>query len=317
MVLPEDECENTMQHDISPIDGSDNIWDGAVDSADAPFLTSWVNDLGLTQADRGILCDGRCLTASHMSAACKLLRGQFPLQNGLIDTHILSHKEGYNSNPNKFVQIIFVSPNHWACLSNNMSKSGIVELYDSMHTTPMEGDSILSQACKIMQPLKLSTLIIQVVNVSVQKGGTDCGLHAIAMAMDLCSNVDPFAVDYVNDMRKQLRCCFEEGLLSQFQSEPSGRKDRVLKILSVNLYCVCRQPERGPMACCDECNTWYHPGCIYIPQEVIQDEDDLIPWSCPSCEFCQFSCTRKLKIILCRCFQQKDKELSIERKWIG
>ena len=211
---------------------------------------------------------------------------QFPLQNGLVDTHILSHKEGYNSSSNGFVQLIFVSPNHhWACLSNSVSEPCVVELYDSMHTTPIEDGSIVSQACKIMQSRKLSKLIIQVVNVSIQEGGTNCGLHAIAMAMDLCNNVDPFTVFYVkHQMRKHLCCCFEEGLLSPFQSLPIERKARVLKTLTFNLYCVCRQPERGQMACCDECDTWYHPGCIYIPQEVVEDGEDLIPWSCPSCE---------------------------------
>ncbi len=76
------------------------------------------------------------------------------------------------------MQLIFVSPNHWACLSNSVSDPCVVELYDSMHTTPIEDGSIVSQACKIMESRKLSKLIIQVVKVSIQEGGTNCGLHA-------------------------------------------------------------------------------------------------------------------------------------------
>ena len=287
IVTPEDELDSILLHDISPIDGGDTMWDGSIDSADVPFLTDWVKDLGLTQADCAILIEGRCLTASHMSAASKLLRGQFPHQNGLVDTSVLSHKRSYDSNPYGFVQIIFVAPNHWACLSNKFASSNTVDLYDSLHTTPTKDGSIVLLTCRILQSLKLTKLSIRVVNVSVQEDGTDCGLHAIAMAMDLCCDVDPFLLDYENvnrGMRKHLSCCFEERMLSQFPSQPIEREDRLLGTVHIDLYCVCRQPEHGQMACCDECDTWYDPGCIYIPEDVLGDENDLIPWSCPSCE---------------------------------
>lgn len=140
------------------------------------------------------------------------------------------------------------------------------------------------------------------------------------MAMDPCSNVDPFSVNYVNDMRKHLHCCFEEGLLSKFQIEPSGRKYWVLKTLSVNLYCMCRQPERGPMACC---NTWYHPGCIYIPylRRLLKIKMISFPaWAALLVSFVDsfmYMYICKLNVTLCRCFQQKDEEPSIEHKWTG
>ena len=285
-----DEVDSLLitNNDISPIDvdGAGSAWGNLSDSAEVPFLTGWVKNLGLTQADRGVLIEGRCLTATHMSAASKLLCGQFPLQNGLIDTSILSNKQSYSSNPNSFVQIVFVSPNHWACVSNKFSTSGTVDLYDSMHTTPIQGDSIVLQVCKIMQSLKLSKLHIRVVNVSLQEGGTDCGLHAIAMAVDLCSDLDPFAIDYMTDeMRNHLCHCFEEGIILQFPSKIIQRESRVLRTVDIELYCVCRQPEHGQMACCDEFDTWYHPGCIFILENVLNDESDLVPWRCPSCEF--------------------------------
>ena len=111
------------------------------------------------------------------------------------------------------------------------------------------------QVRKIMQSLKLSKLHIRVVNVSLQESGTDCGFHAIAMAMDLCSDLDPFAMDYMSDEMRNHHC-FEEGIF----------KESVEFLGQLILSCiVCRQPEHGQMACCDECDTWYHPGCIFIP----------------------------------------------------
>ncbi len=49
MFSPGGEFENSLRqcHNISPIDRSDNMWDGAIDSSDAPFLTGWVKDLKL------------------------------------------------------------------------------------------------------------------------------------------------------------------------------------------------------------------------------------------------------------------------------
>ena len=184
--------------------------------------------------------------------------------------------------------ILFTLPPNTTHLSQPLDKGvfGPFKIYwrQVCHDFRVSHPGRVVMACRILQLTKLS---IRVVNVSVQEDGTDCGLHAIAMAMDLCCDVDPFLLDYENvnrRMRKHLSCCFEERMLSQFPSQPIEREDRLLGTVHIDLYCVCRQPEHGQMACCDECDTWYHPGCIYIPEDVLGDENDLIPWSCPSCE---------------------------------
>ena len=72
------------------------------------------------------------------------------------------------SDSDGFVQIVHISPGHWACLSNKFSSEGNVELFDSLHTVPKEGDTIFFQACSIVhtpEPSMLSTLDIKKVAV--------------------------------------------------------------------------------------------------------------------------------------------------------
>ena len=112
---------------------------------DSPELTSWI---GLSIADETTLVCGKWLSANHISAANRLLRAQFPSQNGLQDTCVLQQKGTWSDG---FVQIIFISHGHWACISNKYSSLGIVALFDSLHTVPSEDGSIVQQVCSILR----------------------------------------------------------------------------------------------------------------------------------------------------------------------
>ena len=101
-------------------------------------FTEWVHNLRLSMLERDTLCSGGLLTATHISAANSLLRKRFKLQNGLQDSHYLAVKQEWNSAPEDFVQIIFIKPGHWSCLSNRFCTRNVVELFDSMHTEPTE-----------------------------------------------------------------------------------------------------------------------------------------------------------------------------------
>ena len=117
------------------------------------LLTQWIGSLGLSVHEKCILESTACLTANHISAASKLLKSQFPSQNGLQDMSYLLQKSVWNSSPHTFVQIIFVNPNHWACLSNIFSEANTIDLYDSALTIPSVDGSILKQASLILHEL--------------------------------------------------------------------------------------------------------------------------------------------------------------------
>ena len=102
-----------------------------------------------------------------MSAANCLLRAQFLTQKGLQDTCVLKQSGRWSSAPDGFIQILYVSSSHWACVSNKFSFPGSVDLFDSMHTVPAEDGTILMQVCSILRT-PMPTVTINVVNVGRQ-----------------------------------------------------------------------------------------------------------------------------------------------------
>lgn len=257
-------------------------------SADEPHYVSWVKDLGLSMLDKEELVKGRWLSANHISAGQRLLRQTYPHQHGLQDTCKLSQKKWLDV-PQEFVQVIYVAPDHWACLTNKFTtNTSSVELYDSMHTLPGEQSSIVKQACAILKAPE-SSVTINVVNVQRQREASDCGLFALAMATDLCQQVDPVNLYYHQDqMRAHLKECFEQSNITPFPSTLNSKKnnERVVSSTEVEIYCLCRQPEVLPMIECDNCKTWYHADCASVSEHVLEtlDEDTSLKWFCTTCE---------------------------------
>ena len=204
-----------------------------------PSLTGWTDDLSLH--DQRVLQDNGWLSANHISAANKLMLKAFPQQNGLQDT-FLAKKMSWPSIPKDFVQIIHVGDCHWACLSNKLCKEdNIVELYDSLHMKP--GDTVQEQVSTIMN-CEAATIIIRVMNIERQWSGHACGLYAIAAAVDLCLGNDPCLSLYDEEnMRNHLELCFRKRAIAQFPQQFRDTSQRVLKEISVPVYCICRYPD--------------------------------------------------------------------------
>ncbi len=259
-------------------------FNSSVTEINNPFFVEWVHDLGLSMADRDTLVNGKQLTANHIAAATKLLKKQFPYQNGLQDSHYVAENR-WEGGVDGFVQIIFVSYGHWACLSNKLSKNCDVELFDSMLTAPIEGESIVGQACSILKSKK-QNVTVDVVGVQTQVGGADCGLFAISMAFDICSGVDPFSQEVIQErMRDHLVSCLERGDMSSFPKVPRksmDRRTRIINSVSVEIFCVCRGVEEGKMVMCDVCEEWFHSHCVSIPPKVFRNYSP--SWTCPTCK---------------------------------
>lgn len=153
-----------------------------------PQLLTWKAKFGLTEVEKQILQDGKWLNSSIIAADCKLLKMFFPEQNGLEDTCTLTYKQ---CNPESFVQILYVNGNHWLCVSNKLTHNQSVEMFDSLHTVPVEDGEIVFQVVGILAPTSYS-FEIDLVNMQLQYRASDCGLYAIAYAFDLCAGKDPF-----------------------------------------------------------------------------------------------------------------------------
>ena len=83
------------------------------DSGSAPAgEVHWVEELGLKSQDKLILSTGEWLTDLYVAAANKLLKRQYPHQNGLQDTLALADQCRFRSSPTDFVQIVNISRSH-------------------------------------------------------------------------------------------------------------------------------------------------------------------------------------------------------------
>ena len=213
------------------------------------------------------------------------MKCQFPSQNGLQDTCVLRQGRVWPSTADNFVQIIHISPGHWACLSNKFSSAGQVDLYDSLHTRPEEDGTIVPQACLILHSSE-PQITIRVVNVGLQQGTNDCGLFSIAMAYDLCCEVDPSTKLYMQDrMRSHLHSCFNNKQMKPFPSCNTNTAMTVIYNLTVKVYCICRMSEGSEfMVRCDSCSEWYHGDCVTVPQEIRENESNEVVWQCPRCQ---------------------------------
>lgn len=73
-----DERSSFVQHPIN------------VDKYEEPPMSFWIKDLGLHMKDKNAICSGGWLNDRHLSAMNKLLRAQFPSQEGLQDSLLLA-----------------------------------------------------------------------------------------------------------------------------------------------------------------------------------------------------------------------------------
>lgn len=260
-----------------------------IKSSDDAFKT-WSHELHLSEHDRKTLLSHAWLSSNHISAAQTLLKSMYPNQNGLKDTIYLFDKLKWESNIEKFVQIINIDGYHWAVVSNKFSlEVNTVQVYDSLMLD--SSDSVIEQIYTILKCSE-SSFKIQLMNVQLQKLPDSCGLFAIAMAQDLCRNKDPCYRSYEEGlMRNHLAKCFQEKQLTKFPRDvkPRSFHRQIIMVKEVLVYCICRYSDDtthfGDMAMCDSCNEWFHQECLNIPKEEFarmkeRENEDFI---CPFC----------------------------------
>ena len=237
----------------------------------------WIKDLSLFVSDRQSLMSGDWLTDAIINCAQKLLKESYPLMGGLQMT-TLGENLAYTIQRNEFVQIINVRKNHWITVTNIGCISSHIKVYDSIPSGNISSRAIQEICAMIFSDAKEITLNFP--PVQSQRGGSDCGLFAIAFATTLCTGFDPVHLLYnQHSFRSHLLDCINKRCITQFPCTMFERQ-RLQSIppLMVSIYCLCRQPEGGRMARCDQCQEWYHEECVSLPKDISS-----IEWYCPIC----------------------------------
>ena len=159
--------------------------------------------------------DGGCrLNDQHINHAQAMIKCQFSLEGLQCTLFQNSQQPPFNE-----LQIIHSRGNHWIVASSLLSERGYVNVYDSLY------DSVDEDTQKTIKFLfKDESIKVKMSKVQKQHVGDDCGLFAIANAVQLAKKCDPSQVKYHQyQMRSHLINCFEKGKMTTFPIQPSKK----------------------------------------------------------------------------------------------
>ena len=121
-------------------------------------------------------------------------------------TTVMNTNGGFEYCPCEALQIIHTGAHHWILLSSLKRE---VKIYDSLNTTPTE--ATLNAIRQLYSPDESMPPFVQH-KCHKQVGGTDCGVFAVAYAVDLLLGNDPSTIKYdQSKMRDHLMSCLENG----------------------------------------------------------------------------------------------------------
>ena len=198
-----------------------------------------INSIRLTNEDKETLMTKEWLNDNHISAAQSLLKQQHPDVSGLQPS-TLQYTQMFDVHSNReFVQCLNLADNHWTTVSTVGCVPGVVNVYDSLNyglTT-----SIKRTIANLVHTDK-PTITIQRAPMQLQRGGSDCGLFAIASATAICNGQSPENIQFdQSQMRPHLLKCLEDKLLMPFPSTiyiAPRRRPRNTSCERIHVYCT-------------------------------------------------------------------------------
>ena len=160
--------------------------------------------------------------------------------------------------------------NHWILTS---AKDNEVCIYDSLYKKGGIGRLLTLQIAKAYGGSlgtgkdRHKVLKVRQVPVQQQTGCVDCGLFAIAYAMEICQGRRAERANFKQKiMRNHLfKCISKQKMLSfpKIKLETVIRKPKMSKVISIELFCFCNMPESydQKMVQCCKCYEWIHFAC--------------------------------------------------------
>ena len=146
----------------------------------------WVSNdaYNLSCRDRDVVLSRReWLTDKIICAAQMILLQLFPNMAGLQHP-TLQKVFAFQVHSGEFVQIIHVRNSHWCVLSTVGCQEGVVHVYDSLYKTLSKE---IVRLITSMVHVPSSELKVVMMDVEKQSNGSDCGVLAIAYALNPCS----------------------------------------------------------------------------------------------------------------------------------
>jgi hypothetical protein len=171
---------------------------------------NWIPDLSLYDKDLEVIERGSWIPDEIMDAASFLLRREFAHVSGLESASL--SRLGFWYNPYEGIQFHNQNETHWILSS---SLNGKIQIFDSLKgitVTP----NLQRQVTQLYSP-DGNSITLEVVDVQQQYGGSDCGLFAIAFAIDLLMGNDVSSIQYDQaKFRTHLRSCIDNRRITPF-----------------------------------------------------------------------------------------------------
>ena len=234
----------------------------------------------LNNSEIGEIQNGGMLNDKHIKAALDLIKEMNPSIEGLQDP-ILGSKLQFDVSKGKFIQILHDGCIHWITVSNILTEN--IDIFDSLYRRVTE--SVKMQIASICMCEK-NEIQMHIRPFQKQRGGTDCGLFAIASAVTLSLGRNPSHYHYEQALlRSHLVECFNKRQMSEFPAVILSELVLNGNFIRVPVYCVCRLPDNKQerMICCINCNEWYHQTCLSVSRSVFEDKNLSYKWICSKC----------------------------------
>ncbi|XP_019616298.1 PREDICTED: uncharacterized protein LOC109463869 [Branchiostoma belcheri] len=234
--------------------------------------------VNLSAGDKAVLTNNEMLTDDLIQAAQRLLHHQYPALQGLEAPTVGLCEDGFAKMTGKGLQIHHNRRAHWVLSSY---ADGQVRLYDSIGadmTASLQVQLYQTYAAFADQERNILTIILP--EVHRQKNVFDCGLFAIAWAVDIAQGQDVSSIAYDDrEMRSHLEKCFKQGRLTPFPQLTNRRKKVGLtRVSRISLVCCCKQEEGlGRIEACRACQRIFHVSCL----PVCPPSDGT--WKCGDC----------------------------------
>ena len=167
------------------------------------------------------------------------------------------------------------------CVYSN--RTGDINVADSLVSMNLLINGLVQIAKLYSNSVVDSALRLRRLSVQQQNGFQDCGLFAIAFAVEVCLGHNPEDSSFAQElMRQHLMKCLSIGTMQSFprmaspalMPKPSGG------FLTVKVFCVCKLPAQfdTDMIACDVCDKWFHCSCVSVHPVNTPKY-----WECPDC----------------------------------
>ena len=213
------------------------------------------------------------LTDKHIDHAQWLLSKQFPDSKGLHSVLAFGSKPPKVQKGDKdFVQILHVGGNHWVTVTNIGCQENRIKVFDSLRQKLSKKEKQKLCSClAVLLNTSLSNMVIEWPSMQRQRGESDCGLFAVAVATSLLNGEDPGSKSYDQSVMKgHLAVCFHCEELAVFPAASSKCVNNDKKEETIEVFCHCRMPFKNGdfMIECSVCLEWFHRSCDKVPRTV-------------------------------------------------